>query len=112
MRDSGQADLTRVVSDCAVGETSRVEWGQARGQADFNQEILQAHSEKGAIELDLKDGNRKLQGQKPVLEPRGKSARVPRVSKETVVLATGWRGWRIWVWGFSAPENILESPKD
>ena len=62
--------------------------------------------------MDLKDGNRKRQGQKLALEPRGKSARVPRVSKETVILATGWRGWRIWVWGFSAAEIILESTKD
>ena len=62
--------------------------------------------------MDLKDGNRKLQGQKLALEPRGKSARVPRVSKETVILATGWRGWRIWVWCFSAEEIILESTKD
>lgn len=108
--DSGQADLTRIISDCAVEETSKVEWGQARGQAKFNQEILQAHWEKGAIELDLKDGNRKLQGQKLALEPRGKSARVPRVSKETVVPGTGMEGRENLGLGFLCPRNNSRKP--
>lgn len=95
----------------AVGETSRAEWGQARGQATFHQDALQALSEKAALELELKVGINKLQGQKPAPEPSGKRNREPRVSRETALLATGWKGWRVWVWGFSAPENILESPK-
>lgn len=76
--DSGWEDLTRVVSDCdrcygdnkpagqAVGR-----WGEGMGQDGFNQDALPSLSEKAAPALDLKFGNRKLQGQKPALEPRG-----------------------------------------